>query len=78
MFELWVECDKLIGNLSLSSSIAAFLHLSFVFDLKYPKVWFGHILTKLVNYFTCLVLQGAQTLADILQRKLAVYGNDSG
>ena len=38
VFEVWVEHEKLIGNLSLSVAIATFFHLAFTFDLKYNKV----------------------------------------
>ena len=38
MFELYVEKVKLMGNLSITESIAAFLHLAFIVDLQYPKV----------------------------------------
>ena len=37
VFELWVEKEKLFGNMSIIESIASFLHLAFVFDLCYPK-----------------------------------------
>ena len=38
IFELWCEKRKLLGELDLAEAIAAFIHLAFVFDLKYPKV----------------------------------------
>ena len=41
MFEVWVEGQKLLGNLSLAYAIASYLHLVFVFDLKYSKVFLG-------------------------------------
>ena len=47
VFELWVEEKKLLGNLGLSGAIAAFLHLAFVFDLKYPKVCFASVFSFL-------------------------------
>merc|ERR1712096_364007 len=37
VFELYVEKVKLMGNLSITESIAAFLHLAFIVDLQYPK-----------------------------------------
>lgn len=37
-FELWVDKQKLMCNLSLVQAISSLLHLSFVFDLKYVKV----------------------------------------
>ena len=52
MFEVWAEKEKLLGNMSLQLAISSYLHVAFVFDLKYP--------------------QGAQTLGDILQRKLPI------
>ena len=58
VFEVWAEKEKLLGNMSLQLAISSYLHVAFVFDLKYP--------------------QGAQTLGDILQRKVANYGDDSG
>ena len=38
IFELWVEHSRLLGNLDIVTAIAAFMHLCFVFDIKYPKV----------------------------------------
>lgn len=38
IFELWTENDKLLGNMDLFTALAAFFHLCFTFDLKYPKV----------------------------------------
>ena len=49
MFEVWVENKKLFGNLSLAHALASFLHLAFVFDLKYPKV-------SSLCYYICLFL----------------------
>jgi hypothetical protein len=57
VFELWVEQERLLGNLSLAAAVSSLLHLVFVFDLKYNK--------------------SAETLADILQRRFAGYGDDS-
>ena len=37
VFELWCEQNLLLRNLDMSQAIASFLHLSFVFDLKYPQ-----------------------------------------
>ena len=49
IFELHVEKKLLIGNMDLAEAIGAFLHLSFVFDLVYVKVFIFHI-CKLYNY----------------------------
>ena len=38
IFELYLENTKLLGNMDMVTAIAAFFHLCFVFDLKYPKV----------------------------------------
>ena len=38
MFEVHAEKEKIIGNLDFPTAIAAFLHLCFVVNLKYPKV----------------------------------------
>ena len=38
IFEVWVDGQKLLGNLNFVTAISSFLHLAFVFDLKYPKV----------------------------------------
>ena len=46
VFEVWGDGEKLLGNLSLSTAIAAFLHVSFVFNMKYPKV-----ITLLLSFF---------------------------
>eukprot|EP00092_Neocalanus_flemingeri_P087963 GFUD01111089.1.p1 GENE.GFUD01111089.1~~GFUD01111089.1.p1 ORF type:complete len:578 (+),score=143.83 GFUD01111089.1:34-1767(+) len=37
VFEVWVESHKILGNLNISTAISSFLHLCFVFHLKYPK-----------------------------------------
>ena len=42
MFELWTDKKVLLSNLSLTESLAAFLHLSFVTQLKYPQVKYCH------------------------------------
>ena len=38
MFKLWTEKVKLLGNMDLVWVLAAYFHLCFIFDLKYPKV----------------------------------------
>ena len=38
VFELWWERECIMGNMGLTSSICAFLHLAFSFNLKYPQV----------------------------------------
>ena len=38
VFEVWCERRKLLGDMDMAEAIASFLHLAFVFDLKYPKV----------------------------------------
>ena len=38
VFELWVEGTKLMGNMDMATAWAAFFHLCFCFDIKYPKV----------------------------------------
>ena len=58
MFELYVERSKLLGNMNFVTAIAAFFHLYFIMDLKYPKQ--------------------SQTLADLLQRRVCKYGDESG
>ena len=58
MFELYVERSKLLGNMNFVTAIAAFFHLCFIMDLKYPKQ--------------------SQTLADLLQRRVCKYGDESG
>ena len=37
-FELHVEKEPLLVNLDLPEAVAGYLHLAFVFNLKYPKV----------------------------------------
>ena len=54
MFEVWVEHAKLIGNLSLTTAIATFLHLCFVFDLKYPQVCYSLPLSDPLVCVCCL------------------------
>ena len=34
-----MEKEKLMSNLDLPDAIAGFLHLAFVFDLRFPKVY---------------------------------------
>lgn len=38
MFEVWVESEKLLGNLNIISALSAFYHIVFCFNLKYPEV----------------------------------------
>ena len=38
MFELYVEQVRILEKMDLAGSISAFLHLVFVFNLRYPKV----------------------------------------
>ena len=37
VFELWIEKECIMGNMGLASSISAFLHVAFSFNLKYPQ-----------------------------------------
>lgn len=46
VFELWVEGTKLMGNMDMATAWAAFFHLCFCFDIKYPKVWIIVIMWK--------------------------------
>ena len=47
VFEVWADKARLLGNLSITTAIAAFLHISFVFNLVYPQViYFDLALTK--------------------------------
>ena len=48
VFEVHVEKRRLLGNMDLPSAIAAFLHLAFVCDLKYPKVGFNLVLGRIL------------------------------
>ena len=76
MFELWVDSKKLLGNMDLVTAVASFLHICFVFDLSYPKV-----IDKILLFITTFFLQinqESETLGDILQRRVAKYGDDSG
>ena len=76
VFEVWCEQRRLFGNLDIAEAIAGFLHLAFVFDLKYPAVSIsGHGIRWESNI---ILFKGSQTLADILQRQMAKYGDDSG
>ena len=38
VFELYVEQVRILEKMDLAGSISAFLHLVFVFNLRYPKV----------------------------------------
>ena len=49
MFEVWCEKRKLLGNLDMAEAIASFLHLAFVFDLKYPSVSFQFSYIAILN-----------------------------
>ena len=42
MFELYVEHVRILEKMDLAGSISAFLHLVFVFNLRYPKVRFNN------------------------------------
>ena len=56
-FELWVDKQKLMCNLSLVQAISSLLHLSFVFDLKYVKVIknsLHHALLESLPFCMCL------------------------
>ena len=39
VFELWVDYQKLLGNLNFVTAISSFVHLCFVFGLEYPKLY---------------------------------------
>lgn len=39
IFSLHVEKDELLGTMEIEEAVAAFIHLAFVCDLKYPKVF---------------------------------------
>jgi len=58
VFEVWCERSRLLGPMDMFEAIASFLHLAFVFNLKY--------------------LKGSQTICDIMQRRVAKYGDGSG
>ena len=61
--------------MDMSEAIASYLHLAFTFNLKYSKeVFLIFARDHMWSYF----LQGAQTIADIMQRRVAKYGDDSG
>ena len=38
VFEIWCEKRKVYGDLGMAKAVTGFLHLAFVFDLKYPSV----------------------------------------
>ena len=56
IFEVWVENERLLGNLSLAAAISSLIHLVFVFDLKYSKVCLvlnhlhDHLHRRLLDY----------------------------
>jgi hypothetical protein len=50
IFELHVEKKLLIGNMDLAEAIGAFLHLSFVFDLVYVKVFYILYFLEVYDY----------------------------
>jgi hypothetical protein len=35
-FEIWVEKQRILEQLDMAQCIASFLHLVFIFDLKFP------------------------------------------
>ena len=53
VFELWADETKLLGNMDFSTSIAAFVHLCFVFDLSYPKVRYLVHENGFIFYIVC-------------------------
>ena len=46
VFEVWADNEKLLVNLGLSTAVAAFLHICFIFDLKFNKVSLKIFMTK--------------------------------
>ena len=74
VFEVWAEKTRLLDNLNMPQAIAGLLHLAFVFDLKYPEVCWNFKNYKCLNCTT----QESETVADILQRLVARYGDDTG
>ena len=61
--------------MDLVTALAAFFHLCFCFDLKYPQV---RIMSMLRISLYDLFIQSGQTVADLLQRRCCKYGDDSG
>ena len=39
MFELFAEGKRMMGNMDIITALAAFFHMAFVFNYKYPKVY---------------------------------------
>ena len=46
-FDLWVEKTRLVVNMTLPGAVAALLHLVFIFDLRYPEVFYNLMLLLL-------------------------------
>ena len=74
MFEVWVEHEKLMAT---SACLLPLQHSSTWLSLSTSNT------TRLVpatslSLLDYVHLQSSQTLADILQRKVASYGDDSG
>ena len=40
VFEVYVDKNKVLSNLTLAEALGSFLHIAFVFGLEYPKVAF--------------------------------------
>ena len=77
MFEVWVEGQKLLGNLNFVTAISSFIHLAFCFDLKYPKVI---VIIKIMSIIIIdgFFIKGGETAGDLLQRSFARYGDKNG
>ena len=66
----------LIGKMDLVTALASFYHLCFCFDLKYPQVFKMNARLKIP--IDQIISQEGETVADILQRHVAKYGDNSG
>ena len=73
-----MEKSKVLGNMDLPTALGAFFHLCFVFDLKYPKVYYHYSLKFKLVFILLYVLQGGEFVADWLQRAVCMYGDTTG
>ena len=73
VFEVWVDSEKVLGNLNLATAISSFLHLCFCFDLKYPKVK-----PRIYSFFLIQILRNLRLLLTCFREHLPSMGTSQG
>ena len=75
---MWVETKKLLGNLSLPVAIASFLHVCFVYDLKYNKVKLISLISILMGLLFYMSQLGSNSLDILIQTYFGPGFSDTG